>query len=243
MEDGHMKARIRLFTGAVCFFLFFPTASAQWNKKPYTEWSPKEAQKVLNDSPWGQTQAFADMSNKFNTGPGRTATSSQTEEASTDYLNFRIRFLSAKPIRQALYRAMEAQSKNELDPQTAARFKGFVDSQFAEHIVVSVMADSRDHKGQLPRAQSLLRSRTTGELKNNAYLVTKSGQRVFLMEYYPLGADGLGAKFVFPRLVDGKPFITEETGEVMFYAELSSQYTLRMRFKTKEMIYEGKLEY
>ncbi|MEW6209655.1 MAG: hypothetical protein AB1631_14905 [Acidobacteriota bacterium] len=238
-----MNTSIRVVTRAVCFFLFFSAASAQWNKKPYTEWSPKEAQKVLNDSPWGQTQAFADMSNKFSTGPGRTATSSQTQEASTDYLNFRIRFLSAKPIRQALYRMMEAQGKNELDAQTEARLKDFVDSQFAEHIVVSVMVDSRDHKGQLPQAQSLLRSRTASELKNNSYLVLKNGQRVFLQEYYPLSADGLGAKFVFPRLIDGKPFITEELGEVTFYAELSSRYTLRMRFKTKDMIYDGKLEY
>ncbi|HEY7547074.1 MAG TPA: hypothetical protein VID27_19430, partial [Blastocatellia bacterium] len=82
----------KLISGAACFFLVCSAiASAQWNKKPYTEWTPKEVQKVLNDSPWGQTQAFANMSNRFNTGPGRTATSSQTEEASTDYLNFRIR--------------------------------------------------------------------------------------------------------------------------------------------------------
>ena len=30
--------------------------SAQWNKKPYTEWSEKEATKLLNDSPWCQTR-------------------------------------------------------------------------------------------------------------------------------------------------------------------------------------------
>lgn len=239
-----MNFSIRIVSGAVCVFLVCSAiASAQWNKKPYGEWSPKDAQKVLNDSPWGQTQAFADMSNKFSTGPGRTTTSSQTEEASTDYLNFRIRFLSAKPIRQALSRVMEEQNKNELDPQTAARLKGFVEAGFAEHIIISVMVDSRDHKGQLPQAQSLLRSRSASELKNNSYLVTKGGQRVFLQEYYPLSSDGLGAKFVFPRLVDGKLFITEETGEVMFFSELSSQYTLRMRFRIKDMIYDGKLEY
>jgi hypothetical protein len=242
MEDGQMNRK--LISGAVCFFLACSAiASAQWNKKPYTEWSPKEVQKVLNDSPWGQTQAFANMTNRFNTGPGRTASSNQTEEASTDYLNFRIRFLSAKPIRQALSRYMEEQSKNEADPEMAARLKGFVESQFAEHIVVSVMVDSRDHKGQLPQAQTLLRSRTAGDLKNNTYLLTKGGERVFLTEYYPLSADGLGAKFVFPRLVDGKPYITEESGEFTFYSELSSQFTLRMRFRTKDMVYDGKLEY
>ncbi len=238
-----MNFPVRMISGAVCFLLVSSIASAQWNKRPYTEWSPKDTQKVLNDSPWGQTHAFTDMSNRFNTGPGRNPTPNQTEEASTNYLNFRIRFLSAKPIRQALSRIMEEQSNNELDAQTAARLKGFIDSEFAEHIVISVMVDSRDSRGQLPVARALLRNQTAGELKNNSYLVTKGGQRVFLIEYYPLSADGLGAKFVFPRLVDGKPFITEDTGEVMFVSELSSQYTLRMRFKTKDMIYDGKLEY
>lgn len=239
-----MNYPVRIVSGAVCFFLACSViASAQWNKKPFGEWSPKDTQKVLNDSPWGQTQAFADMGNKFNTGPGRNPTPNQTEEATTNYLNFRIRFLSAKPIRQALSRVMEEQNGNELDAQTAARLKGFIETEFAEHIIISVMVDSRDHKGEMPKAQSLLRNQTTGELKNNTYLVTKGGQRVFLIEYYPLSSDGLGAKFVFPRLVDSKPFVTEDTGEVMFVSELSSQYTLRMRFKIKDMIYDGKLEY
>src|SRR5207244_6371313 len=44
--------------------------SGQWNKKPYTEWSEKEAMKLLNDSPWGQTHTFTDMSKSFSTGSG-----------------------------------------------------------------------------------------------------------------------------------------------------------------------------
>ncbi|MCI0389485.1 MAG: hypothetical protein MOB07_12080 [Acidobacteria bacterium] len=39
-------------------------AWAQWEKKPYTEWSEKEAQKLLNDSPWSQTQVFSDTSHQ-----------------------------------------------------------------------------------------------------------------------------------------------------------------------------------
>ena len=34
------------------------SASAQWEKKPYNEWSEKEALKLLNDSPWGRTLVF-----------------------------------------------------------------------------------------------------------------------------------------------------------------------------------------
>ncbi len=242
MEDGQMNYPIRIVSGAVCFFLACSViASAQWNKKPFGEWSQKDTQKVLNDSPWGQTQAFTNTSNRFSTGPGTTAATTAPPEASTDYLYVRIRFLSARPIRQALSRYAETQNPPP-DEKALARLKGFIETQFTEHIVMSVLAESRDHKGQLQGVLAALRNRTTAELKNNTYLVLKNGQRVFLQEYYPLSSDGLGAKFVFPRLVEGKPFITEESGEVLFYSELDG-LTLRMRFKIKDMIYDGKLEY
>src|SRR2546422_5099938 len=59
-----MKPVCRVFViSSFALMLTYPIAlSAQWNKKPYTEWSEKEATKLLNDSPWGQTQALTDTS-------------------------------------------------------------------------------------------------------------------------------------------------------------------------------------
>src|SRR6267143_2601573 len=86
--------------------LLFPIAvSAQWQKKPYTEWSEKEALNVLNNSPWGQTQTVADTSKMFDTG--RTLASGESRVAEVPQTNFRIRFFSAKPIRQAISRLVE----------------------------------------------------------------------------------------------------------------------------------------
>ncbi len=45
--------------------VFASSGSAQWDKKPYSEWSEKETEKVLNDSPWGQTQTYVDTSRMF----------------------------------------------------------------------------------------------------------------------------------------------------------------------------------
>ena len=42
---------------------------------------------------------------------------------------------------------------------------------------------------------------------------------------------------------DGKPFITPEVGEVLFYLEPLGAVVLNMRYKVKEMMYDGKLEY
>src|SRR6266550_6057222 len=79
------------------------TATAQWNKKPYSEWSEKEAMKLLNDSPWGQTHTFTDMSKSFSTGPGSnpSARSTPSADASVRNVHLRVRFLSARPVREA----------------------------------------------------------------------------------------------------------------------------------------------
>jgi hypothetical protein len=44
-------------------------------------------------------------------------------------------------------------------------------------------------------------------------------------------------------MVDGQPFVTAESQEVRFFTELSNAYKLDRRYKTKDMMYEGKLEY
>lgn len=220
------------------------TVAGQWTKKPYTEWSEKEAAKLLDDSPWGQTQVVSNTSRMFNTGPGTGVAGSPPLEGSADHINFRIRFLSAKPVRQAFSRIIELKQKGEVSPQLAAQLKAFATgSGFPDYVVISVIVDSREQKGQLQKATSLLMTRTTAELKNNTYLISTGGQRIFLEEFQPPKPDGLGAKFIFPRLVNGQPHITEQNSEIKFYSELSSDYTLNMRFKVKDMMFDGKLEY
>ena len=86
-------------------------------------------------------------------------------------------------------------------------------------------------------------SAITSILKNNTYLETKDGKRVFLHEYKAPIKDGMGAKFVFPRTVDEKPFINSESGYLRFYAEMTNNIKLNMRFKISDMMYDGKLEY
>jgi hypothetical protein len=75
------------------------TCSAQWQTKPYQEWSEKEVLKVLDDSPWGQTQNVADTSKMFG---ALAAGRGPTGEHEVPKTTFHIRFFSAKPIRQAV---------------------------------------------------------------------------------------------------------------------------------------------
>ncbi len=224
----------------------FALAGKEKKQKPWTEWSQKDAQKILDDSPWGQTQVEADTSEMFYSPTTSRSSAARSERGALNQstpVNFRIRFLSAKPIRQAFARSIELAQKTS-DKQLSDSLRSFVERKFDAWIVVSVDYDSRDQRfsGQ---AMQAFNSTITSTIQNNTYLETKAGKRIFLLEYKPPIQDGLGAKFIFPRSVDGQAFVSPDTGELRFYCEftLLKGLTLNMRFKTSEMVYDGVLEY
>ncbi|HEX5732827.1 MAG TPA: hypothetical protein VF131_08335 [Blastocatellia bacterium] len=239
-----MKNFNRFFSAATFALLLaiLQGTAAQIDKKPYTEWSEKEAEKLLDKSGWAQTQVFTDTSGTFSTGPGRTVNSSQSRSGGINQVNIHIRFLSAKPVRQAISRIMEIRQKNEVSDQMAAQLKSFATSEFPDYVVVTLTVDGSEAGGMLQEATALLNKLSTVDLKNNTYLLIKD-QRIFLQEYQAPRRDGLGARLIFPRIVDGKPIIAAESDEVRFVSELAANYKLNMRYKVKEMIYQGKLEY
>lgn len=218
-------------------------AGAQKKFKPWTEWSEKDAMKMMNDSPWGQTQTETNTGEMFynpaNRGSAGGATSSDAQGAlnQATSINYRIRFLSAKPVRQAVARTIILKN-----PKMEEQLRAFAEQKSEEWIVVAVTFDAQDGRFSGPAMQSFS-SAITSTLKNNTYLELKGGKRSFLEEYKAPINDGLGAKFVFKRVVDGEPFIKPDSGEVRFYSEVSKNIRLNMRFKVSEMMYEGKLEY
>jgi hypothetical protein len=232
--------RQRLLVIVVLLLVFVGSAAAQWDKKPYTEWSEKDATKILNDSAWGQTQTLTDTSNM--TGNNR-ADSAQSRISDVTSVNFRIRFLSSKPIRQAFSRIIELQQKGEVSEPLAKQLNGLANADFPDYAIVSVLCDSQSQSSKLQQANAGLYKFTTAELKPNTYLQAKGGQRVFLQEYQAPRKDGLGARFIFPRMVDGKPILTPDSGEVVFHSELPNLVILKMRYKVKDMMFNGKLEY
>lgn len=227
--------------------------TAQKKFKPWNEWNDKEAQKMLNDSPWGQTQTETNTSEMFysptnqggggigstNTG-GITGTNDRSSQGALNQatsVSFRIRLLSAKPIRQAFARKLILQN-----PPAEAQLKAFAEQVTTDWIVVAVDYEAKDQRFS-GSAMQAFNSAIASTLKNNTYLETKNGQRVFLVDYKAPIKDGLGAKFIFPRMIDGKPVVDAESGYLRFYSEVLKDLKLNMRFKVSDMMYEGKLEY
>ena len=232
-------------------------------KNSWEGWSKVEAEKILNQSPWGQTQTETDTSemtyspttaggtgsigrsdaSRARIGDQQSRSTNRVDRGATNQaisVDYRIRLLSAKPIRQAFMRVISLAQKNE-DPELIAGLDAFVKRDFSDFIVVAVTVDATDQRFSGPVMQELAAVRT-GTLKNRSYLERKDGQRIFLREYQPPISDGLGAKFIFARRLNEREFLNAESGTFRFYCELS-QLKLNVTFKLADMMYEGKLEY
>jgi hypothetical protein len=217
---------------------------AQKPMKAWTEWSKKDAEKVLKNSPWAQTQVDTDTTEMFFqptqrggfNDPARAAEGATNTEV---HVNYFVRFFSARPVRMAHARLLLLDN-----PGAQEGLKKFAELQSTNSIIVTVWFESSDQRSGGKVLQGLSNGETS-TLKNDAYLERKDGKRLFLTEYVKPGKDGFGARFIFPRTVDGQPFLLPDSGEVRFHTEFGTnkEFKVDRRFKIADMMYEGALEY
>ena len=217
--------------------------------RAWMKWSKKEVEKMLNNSPWSQVQTETDTSEMFfsptsdpNLSRATANDASRSVQGATNQsvsVKYVIRFFSARPVRRALARMMELDQN--LPADVIERLHVFADKKADESIIVTVSVSSTDQRYERAALQSF-NSAIAATLKNDTYL-ERGGKRLFLEEYYPPGKDGFGARFIFLRKLDEKPFIADQTGEVRFYSKMPSGPKLDKRFKVSEMMYNGALEY
>ncbi|NLT33050.1 MAG: hypothetical protein GXX81_06395 [Acidobacteria bacterium] len=163
------------------------------------------------------------------------------------YNTFYVRFLSARPVREAYARIQQIQhGYDRMAPEEKRRFEalqaGNLDMDVSRFIVLTVGFRSND-----PNEESAIRrffqSETVETLKTKAFLSTPSCPQVELVAYFPHQEESVGAKFVFPREVDGVPVIGEHCPNITL--ELldvpGTQSRLYARFDVKEMRVGGQL--
>jgi len=233
--------------------MFACLALAQ-KQKAWTEWTKKDVEKTLNDSAWGQTQSEGGASSSSQSSDGAitqvAAPRSSDRQLSRQgesgegkpvaYVKYHVRFLSAKPVRAAFARLVLL-AKTEPDEALTTQLQGFIDRDFSEYIVVSVGVEVGDQKMAGPIMQAFSTANSEA-LQKTVYLERKDGKKLFLMDYRPPVEDGMGAKFIFKRTVDGQPFLSENDS-VRFVAQLNERMKLDTRYKLSNMLYDGKLEY
>jgi hypothetical protein len=207
-------------------------------EEPFNKWSMDRAVQMLNNSPWARQETFTRVISGVGSG-----ISGEKEIYNTYY----IRFLSARPIREAFariqqihhgYDAMPAEERTLFEKAQIPNLNMNVD----DWIVVSVSFRSND-----PNEESDLRrffqSETVKTLKNKVFLSTPECSQVQLFAYFPPREETIGAKFVFPREVYGIPVVTKDCGNITL--ELldlpGGNSDLRATFAVEPMIINNQL--
>ncbi len=216
------------------------SVAGQKKLKPWKEWSKADAQKILNDSPWAHLQVDQDFQEASPlTRPPDPSVDTRLRQ--NDGMTYGIRIFSARPVRQAFVRMIQLQKK-DLPPDTTARLNSFAEATSDDSIIIAVTIENPD-ANMLGKAMQIVRNATAVRIRNTTFLERNDGKRVFLEEYTPPGSDGFGARFIFPRMVDGQPFLNPELSTVRFVSDLGNSVEMNMTYKVKDMMLDGKLEY
>ncbi|HSL54397.1 MAG TPA: hypothetical protein VK868_08375 [Pyrinomonadaceae bacterium] len=216
------------------------SVAGQKKLKPWKEWSKADAQKILNDSPWAHLQVDQDFQEASPlTRPPDPSVDTRLRQ--NDGMTYGIRIFSARPVRQAFVRMIQLQKK-DLPPDTVARLNSFAEATSDDSIIIAVTIENPD-ANMLGKAMQIVRNATAVRIRNTTFLERNDGKRVFLEEYTPPGGDGFGARFIFPRMVDGQPFLNPELNTVRFVSNLGNSVEMNMTYKVKDMMLDGKLEY
>ena len=208
-------------------------AQGDWAKKPFEEWSKKDAEEVLNKSPWAashevkikyaaQSQAVAGAPNaSFEGTGGRVATEENTASlgganAPIDF-TFTLRLRSALPVRQALVRLKQLEAKGGKggDKDRAAfdaRMKGLLECPAcADNYVLTLSSRSRNAPGADAVFQ-LFKGGRLDDLRRYIALANDRGERRPLVHFVAPKVPGDEATFFFPRFDDrGAPLFTTES--------------------------------
>ena len=130
----------------------------------------------------------------------------------------------------------------DMDAARKEQLKTFAEATTSDFIVVAVVAEAKDESVGRDALQAF-EAATFDSLKESTYLERRDGQRIMLADFKAPIADGLGAKFVFPRLLNNQPFLSAESGQLRFYSQLSKKIKIEARYKVSDMLYDGRLEY
>jgi hypothetical protein len=191
-------------------FPFLAFSATSWTTlSPFHQWSLDRTIKLLNDSPWARQETYTRVLQGVGSG-----ISGEKEIYNTFY----VRFLSARPVREAYARIQQIQHGYDKMPEEKRR--QFEQTQLpnlnmdvSKWIVLSVGFRSND-----PNEESTLRhffqSETVETLKTKAFLSTSSFPQVELSAYFPQQEESIGAKFVFPREINGIPVVTKDCRKV-----------------------------
>jgi len=242
-------------------FSFLPGfAQEERLKKPFNEWTKREAESVLSDSPWAKQQELRIKFDKetqtaagsYNTDPTKGGQNIQTEVTSQPPVDFvfTIRLRSALPVRQAMVRLknLEANLEKMTGEQRAAferQTKGLLDCPAcAANYVVTLSSKSKNSPGADAVYATLKGGRLT-DLQRYVYIANERGDRRSLVHFVPPKAPGEEAVFFFPRTDEkGAPLLTPDNKELLInLAGNQANSITNFKLDVSKLVMNGKVEF
>jgi len=214
------------------------SAKSAVEEQPFRQWSLSKAVKVLNSSAWARQETFTTVVR--GQGSGRSG-------EKEIYNTFYVRFLSARPIREAYARVQQIQhGYDELEEEERQRLDEVLDPilemNAQKWVVVCVSFRSNDPNVE-SRVRRFFMSQTVDTLRDKAFLSTDRFSQVQIAAYFQPREESVGAKFVFPREIENTPLVSEKDRSVAF--ELlgvpAASPSLRAEFGVKPMVVEGRV--
>jgi len=235
-------------------------AQEVWTAKPYSQWSKKEAESVLNNSPWASKQELRLQFDKHSqkaagsySGISSAAANQAQTEVTTDIpvdFQFTLRLRSALPVRQALVRMkqldtdLEKLSQKELSAFDA-QVKGLLECPACEGNYVVTLSSKSSNSPGADAVYSTFKGGRLADLQRFIYLANERGEQRPLVHFVAPKAPGEEAIFFFPRLNDkGAPLLTPESKELLInLSDKQVNSVTNFKFDVSRLVSNGKVEF
>jgi hypothetical protein len=229
---------------AVAALALMPLGAADfWQEKKFSEWSEKQARRILDDSPWARPVAISDgrrggmrsgdgggrdLSDDTSPSPSRAprrgGSRAQPPEAPPAVMSV-LRWHTALPVKQAVARIRFGDAA-ETAPD-AVKMLSREEKQYVLGVTNLPGSVLREGKDSL-KPNIRLRLKGKPEIPVADIQTDRQGNRLTLYLFFPKGQEG-------------NPVIEASDGEVEVVMKLGEMKISR-KFKLKEMMFGGKLE-
>jgi hypothetical protein len=207
------------------------------HQRCFRTWNLEEAVLILNNSPWARRETYTRVVGGIGSG---------VFGEKEIYNTFFVRLLSARPIREAYARVRQIHDGYDLlseeeKKRSDASVQPGLELDVRRWIVVAVSFRSNDPNAER-NVRQFLESQNSETMRNRVSLSTARFPQLHPTAYFPPKGDGIGAKFIFPREVNGIPVVTSADRQLRFELDIAGlQNGLSVRFSIPDMVVNGEL--